>query len=144
MMIARWNIDARFGKKQLVIDAVKAWCRDIGAQIGWTPDKLRVLSGAVGAPESAVVLEVAVEDLAASVRPGRSSPASPRTARGARSSSRTWSPAPPAGRCSGSSESGAGRPQPEHAPRARPASVRLTDVAQPLIAPARSMRGTIV
>jgi hypothetical protein len=65
MMIARWNIDARFGSKQIVIDAVKAWCRDVGAQIGWTPDKLRLLSGSVGAPESAVVLEVAVEDLAA-------------------------------------------------------------------------------
>lgn len=65
MMIARWNIDARFGHKPAVIDAVKAWCRDIGARIGWTPDKLRLLSGSVGAPESAVVLEVAVEDLAA-------------------------------------------------------------------------------
>jgi hypothetical protein len=65
MMIARWNIDARFGRKQTVIDSVKAWCRDIGAQIGWTPDKLRLLSGSIGAPESAVVLEIAVDDLAA-------------------------------------------------------------------------------
>lgn len=65
MMIARWNIDARFGRKQVVIDALKAWCQDIGAQIGWSSDKLRLLSGSVGAPESALVLEVAVEDLAA-------------------------------------------------------------------------------
>ncbi len=63
MMIARWHIDARFGHKQAVLDAVKAWGRDIGSQIGWTPDKVRITTGSVGALESTVEIEVQVEDL---------------------------------------------------------------------------------
>jgi hypothetical protein len=64
MMVARWHIDARFGHKQKVIDAVKAWCRDIGAQIGWSADKLRITTGSVGALESTVEVEVTLRDLA--------------------------------------------------------------------------------
>ncbi len=64
MMIARWHIDARFGHKQAVIDAVQNWCRDIGEQIGWSADKLRITTGSIGALESTVELEVQVRDLA--------------------------------------------------------------------------------
>ena len=64
MMIARWHIDARFGHKQTVIDALKIWCRDIGEQVGWSADKLRLASGSIGTPESTVELEVSVRDLA--------------------------------------------------------------------------------
>ena len=64
MMIARWHIDARFGHKQTVIDAVQRWCRDIGEQIGWSADKLRVTTGSIGALESTVEIEVQVRDLA--------------------------------------------------------------------------------
>jgi len=63
MLIARWQIDARFGHKQAVIDALTNWNRDIGAQIGWTADKLRVMTGSIGALESTVISEVLVEDL---------------------------------------------------------------------------------
>lgn len=63
MMIARWHIDARFGHKQTVIDAIKTWNRDIGSQIGWTADKVRVTTGSVGAHESAVEVEIRIEDL---------------------------------------------------------------------------------
>ena len=63
MMIARWHIDTRFGHKQAVIDALKNWCRDIGGQIGWSADKLRVTTGSIGALESTVELEVSVQDL---------------------------------------------------------------------------------
>ncbi|MFQ5937149.1 MAG: hypothetical protein ACE5LB_12160 [Acidiferrobacterales bacterium] len=64
MMVARWRIEARFGHKQVVIDSLKKWSREIGAQIGWSEDKLRILTGAVGALESTVELEVLIEDLA--------------------------------------------------------------------------------
>lgn len=64
MMLARWNIDARFGQKQKVIDSLQAWNRDIGAQIGWTGDKVRIITGSVGVAESRVVSEVLVNDLA--------------------------------------------------------------------------------
>jgi hypothetical protein len=64
MMIARWHIDARFGHKQTVIDAVQSWCKNIGEQIGWSADKLRITTGSIGALESTVELEVQVRDLA--------------------------------------------------------------------------------
>jgi hypothetical protein len=63
MMIARWHIDARFGHKQAVIDALKKWSRSIAAQIGWTEKKVRIVTGSVGALESAVEMEVTIKDL---------------------------------------------------------------------------------
>lgn len=63
MMIARWYIDARFGHKQTVIDSLQQWMEEIGTQIGWTKDKVRILTGSVGALESAVIGEVTIADL---------------------------------------------------------------------------------
>lgn len=65
MMIARWQIQARFGHKQAAIDLMREWWRDIAPQIGWSPDQVRILSGAVGAKEAAIEVEVEVADLAA-------------------------------------------------------------------------------
>lgn len=64
MMIARWHIDARFGHKQTVVDSLKKWGADIGSQIGWTADKVRIVTGSIGAPESTVEIEVQIDDLA--------------------------------------------------------------------------------
>ncbi len=64
MMIARWQIEARFGHKQAVIESLTRWFEEIGTQIGWTPDKVRIVTGSVGALESTVQAEVQVEDLA--------------------------------------------------------------------------------
>ncbi len=64
MMIACWQIDARFGHKQAVIASLKKWQEEIGTQIGWTADKVRLLTGSVGAAESTVISEVQVENLA--------------------------------------------------------------------------------
>lgn len=63
MMIARWHIDARFGHKQTVIDAARAWGRDIGTQIGWSADKVRITTGSIGALESTVEIEITIRDL---------------------------------------------------------------------------------
>jgi hypothetical protein len=60
MMIARWHIDARFGQKQMVIDSLKTWHRTIGVQIGWTEDKVRIVTGSVGVPESSVEVEITI------------------------------------------------------------------------------------
>ena len=35
MIVTRWHIDARFGHQQAVIDALNAWNRNFGEQIGW-------------------------------------------------------------------------------------------------------------
>jgi hypothetical protein len=42
MMIARWQIDARFGHKQNVIDMLRIWANDIAPQIGWTLERGRM------------------------------------------------------------------------------------------------------
>lgn len=64
MMIARWHIDARFGHKQEVLDAMAAWNRQFGTQIGWSADKVRISTGSVGALESTIEVEVTIRDLA--------------------------------------------------------------------------------
>ena len=64
MMIARWHIDARFGHKQALIDACKTWGKEIGSQIGWSADKVRITTGSIGALESTVEIEITIQDLA--------------------------------------------------------------------------------
>ena len=64
MLIARWQIDARFGHKQTVIDMIAAWAHDIAPKIGWTAEKGRLLTGSIGAREATVVHEWTVADLA--------------------------------------------------------------------------------
>jgi len=65
MMVARWHIDTKFGHKQDVIASVKRWHEEIGAQVGWGLDRVRILSGSLGAKESTLVVEIPVEDLTA-------------------------------------------------------------------------------
>ncbi len=64
MIVAKWQIDARFGHKQTVIDMLSGWARDIAPQIGWK-DNGRMLTGSVGAKEATVMHEWEVADLAA-------------------------------------------------------------------------------
>lgn len=64
MMIARWSINAKFGYKQNLIDLMQRWMREIGPQAGFTSDKLRLLTGSIGALESTVQSEHLVNDLA--------------------------------------------------------------------------------
>lgn len=63
MMVARWSIDAKFGYKQNVVDAMKRWLRDIGPQAGFKDDRTRLLTGSVGALEATVQTEHLIEDL---------------------------------------------------------------------------------
>jgi len=62
MFIARWQIDARFGQKQKVIDSITQWARDIAPQVGLS--KGRMLSGSIGALEATVEHNWEVADLA--------------------------------------------------------------------------------
>lgn len=64
MMVARWSIDAKFGYKQNVIDAMQRWLREIGPQAGLEASRGRLLTGSIGALESTIVSEHMVEDLA--------------------------------------------------------------------------------
>ena len=62
-MVARWNIDAKFGYKQNVIDLMERWLREIGPQVGFTADRARLLTGSIGALEATIQTEHLVKDL---------------------------------------------------------------------------------
>lgn len=62
MFVARWQIDARFGHKDKVINLLQAWERDIGAKAGMK--RTQVLTGSIGAREATVELNVTVDSLA--------------------------------------------------------------------------------
>ena len=64
MMIAKWQLDARFGHKDEVIGLLKKWDDQFGSKLGWTANKVRMTTGAIGVAESRVVSEVEVKDLA--------------------------------------------------------------------------------
>ncbi len=64
MMIARWQIEARFGHKQTVMDSLKKWSEEILPQIGLSPDKTRMVTGSIGALESTLEFEWQIEGLA--------------------------------------------------------------------------------
>jgi hypothetical protein len=64
MMLARWSINARFGYKQNVIDAMQRWLREIAPQVGISVEKTRLLTGSIGALEAAVQSEHVIENLA--------------------------------------------------------------------------------
>jgi hypothetical protein len=62
MLIARWQIDARFGQKQKVIDSITQWTREIAPQVGLL--KGRMLSGSIGALEATIEHNWEMADLA--------------------------------------------------------------------------------
>lgn len=64
MLIARWQIDARFGHKQTVIDLLKRWERDIGSKSGTDKFDFKLLTGSVGVREATVEADHTVECLA--------------------------------------------------------------------------------
>ena len=64
MMVARWSIDAKFGYKQNVLDLMQRWAREIGPQAGFTADKMRLITGSIGALEATIQSEILVGDLA--------------------------------------------------------------------------------
>jgi hypothetical protein len=64
MFVARWQIDARFGHKQELIDLMHRWLRDIGAKAGTDKMDVRLLTGSVGAREATIEVDHSIESLA--------------------------------------------------------------------------------
>ena len=54
MFVARWQIDARFGQKQNVIDSLRRWEVDVGRKAGTEGMDFRILTGSIGAREATV------------------------------------------------------------------------------------------
>lgn len=61
---ARWCIDIKYGVKMEAIGLIQEWVQVIGSQAGLTARNTTILSGAVGAPESRLELEVELDNLA--------------------------------------------------------------------------------
>jgi hypothetical protein len=64
MLVARWQIDAKFGQKQTVIEMFRRWERDIGSKAGTDQMDFKILSGSIGAREATVEVNHTVESLA--------------------------------------------------------------------------------
>jgi hypothetical protein len=64
MFIARWQIDARFGHKQTVIDLLQKWEREIGAKAGTDKMDIKILTGSIGAREATVEVNHTIESIA--------------------------------------------------------------------------------
>jgi hypothetical protein len=64
MFVARWQIDARFGHKQPVIDLMRRWLKEIGAKAGTDKMDVKLLTGSVGAREATIEVNHTVESLA--------------------------------------------------------------------------------
>lgn len=62
MIVARWHVNARFGRKQELIDELKAWWSTIGQEIGQTD--YSIMTGSIGAAESLIIVDVRCRDLA--------------------------------------------------------------------------------
>jgi hypothetical protein len=64
MFSARWQIDAKFGRKQTMLDLLKKWEREIGSQVGLDDLKFQIMTGSIGAREATVESHHQVESLA--------------------------------------------------------------------------------
>jgi hypothetical protein len=64
MFVARWQIDARFGHKQAVIDLMHKWLREIGNAAGADKMDVKLLTGSIGAGEATIEINHTVESLA--------------------------------------------------------------------------------
>src|SRR5580700_11364427 len=64
MFIARWQIDARFGHKQTVIDLLRKWEREIGTTAGTDEMDFKILTGSIGAREATVEANHTIESMA--------------------------------------------------------------------------------
>jgi len=64
MFIARWQIDARFGHKQTVIDLLRKCERVVGTKAGTDRMDFKILTGSIGAREATVEANHAVESMA--------------------------------------------------------------------------------
>lgn len=63
MIIARWQVDARFGYKMVVIEMMQKWMQEVGSQVGWNASNVTLLSGSVGVPEARLEVEHHMKDI---------------------------------------------------------------------------------
>ncbi|MCG7507943.1 hypothetical protein [Mesorhizobium retamae] len=64
MFSARWQIDAKFGHKQTVLEMMQQWEREIGSQASIEDLKFQIMTGSIGAREATIETHHQVESLA--------------------------------------------------------------------------------
>jgi hypothetical protein len=64
MFSARWQIDAKFGHKQTVLEMMRQWERDIGSKAGIEDLQFQIMTGSIGAREATIETHHQVESLA--------------------------------------------------------------------------------
>jgi hypothetical protein len=64
MLIARWQIDARFGHKQKALDLMQEWEEQIGRKAGLDPARSSILTGSIGVREATIENNMTVDSLA--------------------------------------------------------------------------------
>ncbi|RWM25330.1 hypothetical protein [Mesorhizobium sp.] len=64
MFSARWQIDAKFGHKQTVLEMMRRWEREIGSQAGIADLGFQIMTGSIGAREATVESHHQVQSLA--------------------------------------------------------------------------------
>ena len=64
MFVARWQIDARFGHKQTVIDLLRKWEREVGSKAGTAEMDMKILTGSIGAGEATVEANHSIANIA--------------------------------------------------------------------------------
>lgn len=63
MYVARWQVDARFGYKQTVIDLMRSWLKEVGVQAGADKMEPKLLTGTIGAKEARIEVDHTIETL---------------------------------------------------------------------------------
>jgi hypothetical protein len=64
MFIARWQIDAKFGQKQKLIESMQRWMKEVGPQAGFDKMEMMLTTGSIGAREATIYADHKVSSLA--------------------------------------------------------------------------------
>ena len=64
MFVARWQIDAKFGHKQKLLELMRRWEEEIGRPAGTAAMGFELLTGSIGAREATIETNHRVESLA--------------------------------------------------------------------------------
>ena len=63
MLVARWTIKIKFGKKDSAMALMRQWQKEVGVKAGFKPGQMQLLSGSIG-EESLIEMNTPVQSLA--------------------------------------------------------------------------------
>ena len=63
MLVARWTIKIKFGKKDSAMALMRQWQKEVGVKAGFKPGQMQLLTGSIG-EESLIEMNTPVKSLA--------------------------------------------------------------------------------